>query len=162
MEEPVPRGVVGPTFACIISKQFENIMKGDRLFFTHKHRYDKVDEGFDAGLRTIQKPNEGSENSTTKSIRGGLPAGLKAMIRKRTLSDIICDNIPIEEMQRKLFDITSRNVKCSENNKLNFITAKKCLDCAGDTTNTKDCDSQLCPGNKKKIECPSTIFSQFS
>ena len=29
-EEPVSGGVVGPTYAWINSKQFENIMKGDR------------------------------------------------------------------------------------------------------------------------------------
>ena len=120
-EDPVSGGVVGPTFACIISKQFENIMKGDRLFFTHKHQHE--------------------------GVRGGLPAGLKTMIRKRTLHDIMCDNIPIDELPLNIFDISSPKFKCSENNKLNFETASKCLDCAGDKT--KDCNSDLCPGERQ-------------
>ena len=109
-EDPVSGGVVGPTFACIISKQFENIMKGDRLFFTHKHQHE--------------------------GVRGGLPAGLKTMIRKRTLHDIMCDNIPIDELPLNIFDISSPKFKCSQNNKLNYVTANKCL------------SSNLCPGNE--------------
>ena len=120
-EDPVSGGVVGPTFACIISRQFENIMKGDRLFFTHKHLHE--------------------------GVRGGLPAGLKTMIRKRTLHDIMCDNIPVDELPLNIFDISSPKFKCSENNKLNFETASKCLDCAGDKT--KDCNSDLCPGERQ-------------
>ena len=120
-EDPVSGGVVGPTFACIISRQFENIMKGDRLFFTHKHQHE--------------------------GVRGGLPAGLKTMIRKRTLHDIMCDNIPVDELPLNIFDISSPKFKCSENNKLNFETASKCLDCTKDKT--KDCNSDLCPGERQ-------------
>ena len=120
-EEPVSGGVVGPTFACIISKQFENIMKGDRLFFTHKHLHE--------------------------GVRGGLPAGLKTMIRKRTLHDIMCDNIPIDELPLNIFDISSHKFKCSENNKLNFTRASKCLECTKDKN--KDCNSNLCQGGRQ-------------
>ena len=111
-------GAVGPTFACIIGKQFENIMKGDRLFFTHKHQHE--------------------------GALGGLPAGLRTLIRKRTLHDILCDNIPIERLPVNIFDSLSAQVKCEENNKLDFVLASKCLDCAEDKT--KDCNSDLCPG----------------
>ena len=116
-EDPVPGGIVGKTFACIISKQFQNIMEGDRFFFTHKH---------DGGL-------------------GGLPVGLRTMIRKRKLRDIMCDNIRIDELPLNIFDISSEKIKCSENNKINFITASKCLDCTADKSETKDCNT-YCPG----------------
>ena len=105
-EEPVPGGVVGPTFACLISKQFANIKEGDRLFFTHQ--------------------------------QDGLPAGLSSMIRRRTLADIMCDNIPIEELPLNVLKISDEKLKCSENNKLNFATANICLG-----------DPQACPGNEK-------------
>ena len=106
-EEPVPGGVVGPTFACLISKQFANIKEGDRLFFTHQ--------------------------------QDGLPAGLSSMIRRRTLADIMCDNIPIEELPLNVLKISNEKLKCSENNKLNFATANICLG-----------DPQACPGNEKQ------------
>ena len=98
-EEPVQGGVVGPTFACIIGKQFKNIMEGDRLFFTHKY------EGF----------------------KGGLPTDLKRIIRKRSFHDIMCDNIPIEELPLNMFNISSQKVKCSERNKLDSPTAVRQL-----------------------------------
>ena len=34
-ESPVSGGVVGPTLACILGKQFNALMFGDRYFFTH-------------------------------------------------------------------------------------------------------------------------------
>merc|ERR550532_3182978 len=66
------------------------------------------------------------------------------MIRKRKLRDIMCDNIRIDELPLNIFDISSEKIKCSENNKINFITASKCLDCTADKSETKDCNT-YCP-----------------
>ena len=76
-----------------------NIMKGDRLFFTH------AEDGF----------------------RGGLPAALKSQIRARRLSDILCDNIPIAELPINIFDISSQKLDCSDNNKLDLNIANNQL-----------------------------------
>ena len=98
-ETPVAGGLVGPTFGCVMVRQFRNIMKGDRLFFTH------AEDGF----------------------RGGLPAALKSQIRARRLSDILCDNIPIAQLPINIFDISSQKLDCSDNNKLDLDLANNQL-----------------------------------
>ena len=132
-ERPVKGGVVGPTFAYIIGQQFQKIKEGDRFFFTHKQ----------AGSK------------------GVLTEGLRAMIRKRTLHDLMCDNIPIDELPLNIFNTSSEKVKCSENNKLNFITAIKCLQCAGDKSETNDCTGLPCPGNECNLNIQKT-FNKIS
>ena len=72
-ETSVPGGLVGATIACILGKQFKNLMDGDRFFFTHHQ--------------------EGTDFET------GLPPDLRSYALNRTLSDIICDNIEGSELE---------------------------------------------------------------
>ena len=99
-EDPVPGGVVGATFACIIRKQFQNIRDGDRFFFTH------------------------SQYGTSR----GLSPALREMVRRRTLTDILCDNIPVEQLPRSVFNISSEKVNCAERNQLDVSTLTSELD----------------------------------
>lgn len=48
-EDPVDGGVTGPTFSCIIAKQFRRLMYGDRFFFTHERS--KFDDDQLAAIR---------------------------------------------------------------------------------------------------------------
>ena len=83
--EPGKDGLVGKTFACIIGLQFVNLKKGDRFFFTHE----------------VNGPN-GEQ---------GLETSIKESIRKRTLEDIICDNVPVKNITTNVFKINSENVR---------------------------------------------------
>lgn len=57
-EFPVPNGLVGPTFACIIGKQFEKLRTGDRFWFENDGQPGSMNEGktphslFSKGLDT--------------------------------------------------------------------------------------------------------------
>ena len=72
-EKSVSGGLVGATIACVLGKQFENLMVGDRFFFTHQ--------------------NDGSSNEK------GLPLDLRNYLHNRRLSNIICDNIQDESIR---------------------------------------------------------------
>jgi len=39
VETKVPGGAVGPTFACLIEKQFRRIKEGDRFFLTNEGEF---------------------------------------------------------------------------------------------------------------------------
>ena len=68
-------GVVGPLFACIIGKQFSNLMSGDRFFFTHNY----------------ENQARGLGENTKRSVLG------------RTLGHIICDNTEAKLTQEDVF-----------------------------------------------------------
>ena len=89
-------GLVGPTFGCIIGKQFELLMKGDRFFCTHK--------------------------SSGTLDEKGLPTNTKRSIRNRSLGDVICDNTDASETARNVMKISSNNyvIACSARGGLDF------------------------------------------
>jgi len=72
-ETPVGGGLTGPTFNCIKALQFKKLMDGDRFFFTHKDQ---------TGSFTPTQLEE---------------------IRKRRLSDILCENTGISRMRGNVF-----------------------------------------------------------
>ena len=72
-EKSVSGGLVGATIACVLGKQFKNLMSGDRFFFTH--------------------PSDGNSNEK------GLPSDLRNYVSNRKLSNIICDNVQDESIR---------------------------------------------------------------
>ena len=89
-------GLVGPTFGCLIGKQFEMLMSGTRFFFTHKP-------------------------SGTQDEKG-LPLDTKISIRKRSLGDIICDNTDAAETAKHVMEMFSHDevTSCSGRVGLDF------------------------------------------
>jgi len=91
-EVPVPGGIVGPTFACIIGEQFRRLMFGDRFFFTHL----------------------GQVNSFKSAFLSN--------IRSRTLGSIMCDNQPngvVTSAPLNAFRLGAPLVSCANHPKLN-------------------------------------------
>ncbi len=78
-EHPVEGGVVGETFACVITSQFQRLMDGDRFFFSH--------------------PAEGEGDGTSN----GLSDAQKSSVLKRGLRDIICENTNVEKVAKDVF-----------------------------------------------------------
>ena len=72
--------LVGPTFSCIITNQFQRLMKGDRFFFAH--------------------PSEGVLNQR------GLKSNSLRTVQSRSLSDIICDNTDVQEVPKKAMQLS--------------------------------------------------------
>lgn len=69
-ERPLPGGLVGPTFACILGRQFHDVKYGDRFWY---------------------------ENSNTPE---GFTHAQLQEIQKMTLSGILCQNSNLQEIQR--------------------------------------------------------------
>ena len=95
-ETTISDGLVGPTFACIIAKQFNHLMYGDRFFFTH--------------------------TSLSPHVKGLKPQS-KAAVLGRTLGDILCDNVDISQTQANVFkevSATNAELSCSSRKGLNF------------------------------------------
>ena len=87
---------VGPLFACIIKRQFENLRDGDRFFFSHR--------------RSARKPRSGHSHPQ------GLPEVAKINIQARSLGAILCDNLEASVLASKT---TGKNVFRSVNPRSN-------------------------------------------
>ncbi|XP_046571262.1 myeloperoxidase-like [Haliotis rubra] len=72
-ETPVPGGLLGPTFTCLLGKQFQALKKGDRFWFEENNAYVKF------------TPNQLNE------------------IRKASLSRVVCDNTDTFKIQKNAF-----------------------------------------------------------
>ena len=90
-------GLVGPTFGCLIGRQFQKLMSGDRFFFTHT--------------------SNGAQNEK------GLPLKTKTSIRSRTLGDVICANTDATETPERVMEISLANnaLSCSDRVDLDFV-----------------------------------------
>jgi len=94
-ETHVEGGSVGPTFSCIISRQFKNLMDGDRFFYMH-------DSG--PGIHPL----------TGKSLEA---------IQSRRLGDIICENTNIALLAENVFlQPVARNqkIRCIDHRRLDL------------------------------------------
>ncbi|XP_069139876.1 chorion peroxidase-like isoform X2 [Argopecten irradians] len=78
-ENRILGGLVGPTFACILSQQFNNLQKGDRFWYEN----DAPNSGF-----TEAQLNE---------------------IKKMTLSSILCTNLNLIKTQRNSFRMKNKS-----------------------------------------------------
>jgi len=89
-------GLVGPTFGCLIGRQFQKLMSGDRFFFTHI--------------------SSGAQNEK------GLPVRTKTSIRNHTLGDVICANTGATETPGRVMEISPANnaISCSDRVDLDF------------------------------------------
>ncbi|XP_046330335.2 thyroid peroxidase-like [Haliotis rufescens] len=72
-EKPVPGGLLGPTFTCLLGKQFQALKEGDRFWFEENNAYVKF------------TPNQLNE------------------IRKASLSRVVCDNTDTYKIQKNAF-----------------------------------------------------------
>ncbi|XP_046332929.2 lactoperoxidase-like [Haliotis rufescens] len=72
-EKPVPGGLLGPTFTCLLGKQFQALKEGDRFWFEENNAYVKF------------TPNQLNE------------------IRKASLARVVCDNTDTYKIQKNAF-----------------------------------------------------------
>ena len=86
--------ITGPTFGCILAKQFKKLLNGDRFFFTHKEDGTKKEKGLSKTERT--------------------------QIQSRKLSDIMCDNMDIESINQDVFQSKSQLINCKQRTKLSL------------------------------------------
>ncbi|XP_071090814.1 salivary peroxidase/catechol oxidase-like [Haliotis cracherodii] len=68
-EKPVPGGLVGPTFACLLGKQFEALKKGDRFWFEEDNDFVKFTPAQLEQIRNASLSRVVCDNTNTGSIQ---------------------------------------------------------------------------------------------
>lgn len=80
-ETPVPGGVVGPTFSCIIGQQFHNIKFGDRFWYQNTQH----EGAFTLGeLRTRLDHRNAHSHKQLEQARARIRASMQKETRTRT------------------------------------------------------------------------------
>ena len=90
--------IVGPTFHCILGKQFKNTRVGDRFFFDNILREDLI-------------AVTGQKQFTDAQI---------ANLRKRNLGDIMCDNTGIVKVSENVFRLDAPRMQCPDESTLDL------------------------------------------
>ncbi|KAJ8313982.1 hypothetical protein KUTeg_008543 [Tegillarca granosa] len=89
----VPGASVGPTFACVINKQFESLKKGDRFWYERNDSMDSV---------------------------VGLSSDQIAAIKGVTLATVMCNNLGITKVQPDVFQVISESNALQDCSNYNF------------------------------------------
>ena len=131
LETPLPGRLVGPTFSCLLARQFESLKKGDRFFFTHQ------------------------KTSCCESNCQRFTLSQQTQLRTRTLRDILCENTGITELQgnvlRPVDAITNTLQPCTSTNSLDVATL----------TTPNFCLSALCKDPVKLDACKKKPWTCF-
>ena len=83
--------VIGPTFSCIIGTQFQKLMDGDRYFYRH------------SGGSNIHPLQGDCFFLFLLCLFYLLTGAMLEEVKRRSLSDIICENTDIKELTRNCF-----------------------------------------------------------
>lgn len=97
-ERSLPGAVLGPTFACIVARQFLDLKQGDRFYYENSPVQS-------AGAFTLPQLNE---------------------IRRMSLSNLICNNYEVESLQMNAFLLPDRD-KLDKISLESFITYNVCF-----------------------------------
>jgi peroxidase len=99
-ETPMEGALLGPTFACIIGKQFSDLKKSDRFYYEHGH------------------------STSTRFTLDQLTE-----IRKLTMAQILCDNAEITKVQANAFmlvdSVKNPYVTCVKRTSSSLLSWKK-------------------------------------